>query len=174
MRNSIHSPVSRLQKPIFSPEDLKFLHRSVRAIPTRIHPEVFKSNIFFGYLINQTQAGRCLHSAPNSKRDGKNDGASVILRSVIFEDMAPQNIMRIDIISLPREQQNFRSSNLLTGMEREMCPSHTGRYSDRRFGWTGEIHGPRSRPSQGPDQATPARLNIEERYGLTRLTTTLV
>src|SRR5271157_3743493 len=172
MRNPIDPPVSGVQKPILSSENLEFLYRSICAIPACVHPEILKSNVFPGDLINQAQACGCLHSAPCCKRNGQNDWLPVVLGRVISQDVASQDVMSVDIVSIPRQQQNFWSSNLLTGMQREMCRPHAGGDRDGPFCWTRKVDGPGTRPSQGPDQATPSRLNVEERYCLTRFAAT--
>src|SRR5271163_5235207 len=114
MRDLIDPPIPSVQEPVFSPEYLEFLHWTVRAIPSGVHPDVVKSYIFLRDLIDQAQAGGCFHSTPYSERNRQNHWLRVNLGSVIFQDMAPQSIMRVNVVSFPRQQEDFRRSNLLT------------------------------------------------------------
>src|SRR5579862_1958762 len=102
MGNSIHSPISGMQEPIFPSEYLKLLHRSVRAIPTCIHPEILKSNSFPRDLIDEAETCGCLHPAPYGKGNRQNDWLPVILGGVISQDVPPENIVSIHIVSVPR------------------------------------------------------------------------
>src|ERR1700677_4176868 len=171
MRHLINPPISGVQEPIFFSEYLKFIDWTVRSIPTGVHPEVLKSNAFFRDLIDQPQAGRGFHSAPAGERNRQHDWLSIILRRVIFQDVTTQNIVRVDIVPLPRQQKYFRRSNLLAGMQRQMRRFHSGSDRDRSLGRSRKVDGPFARPSHRADQPTTVRENIEERYRLTRLAT---
>ena len=142
MRNFIDSPVSRMQKPVLPAEYLEFLHFTIRAIPSGIHPEGFIPDVFLRDLIEKTKARRCLHPAPSQVRHRQNDGLPVVLGRVVFQDMPPQNIVGIDIVPFPRQQQDLRSANLLARMEREMRPLHAGSDSNRCLRRTRKRNGP--------------------------------
>src|SRR5260370_18757212 len=170
MRNLIHPPVSRVQKPVFFAKYLKLIHRTVRAIPSGVHPEVLKADFFFGDLLDKFQTRGCLHPTPPQSEHGKNDWFPVILGLVVFQDMPPQDIMCVDIVSFPWKQKDLRGANLLAGMQREVCRLHAGTESNRCLGGTREVDGPLSWPSQSTDQASPLRPYIEERDGLNGFT----
>src|ERR1700676_653430 len=134
MRNLIDPPVSRVQKPIFFAKYLKLIYRTVGAIPSGVHPEVLKADFFFSDLLDKFQTRGCFHSAPSQMRHGQNDWLPVILRRVVFQDMPPQGIMGVDIVSFPWKQEDLRGANFLAGMQREVGRLHAGAESNRRLG----------------------------------------
>src|SRR5258707_4922018 len=166
MGHLIDAPIAGMQEPVFLTESVKFIDWAMRAIPACVHPEIFKSYFFTRDLIDKAQTRGCLHPAPSQVRNGQNNWFPVVLGGVIFQDVAAQNIMGIDIIAVPRQEQDFRSANLLAGMQRDMGRSHASRDRDRPFGCTRKADGPGSRPSQGTNQTMSSGLNIEERNHL--------
>src|ERR1700678_2157946 len=164
MRNLIAPPVSRVQEPVLFAKNLKLIHRPVGAIPSRVHPEIFKADFFFRDLVDKLQTGRGLHATPSQMRHGQSDGFSVVLWRVILQDMAPQNIVSVGVVAFPRKQQDFWGANLLAGMQREMGCFHAGTNRNHGLGGAREIDRPLARPAQGADEAVSSRLNIEERY----------
>src|ERR1017187_7148136 len=169
MRNFIDPPISGVQKPVFFAEHLKLIDWTVGAIPPGIHPEIFKPDIFFGDLFDEMQTRGRLHSAPSQVRDRQNYRLPVILGRVVFQNVPPQNVMGIEIVPYPREEQDLRSANLLTGMQRKVRAFHVGAHRNRRLSGTREVDGPFARPAQSSDQAPPRCRNVEKRYGLNGL-----
>src|SRR5271165_6074236 len=88
--------------------------------------------------------------------------------------MSPQNIVRVDGVPFPWQQQDLRGPNLFTGMKREMRALHAGSNHDRALRRPRHGNGPRSRPSDRADQTTSIHLNIEKRNGLDRLAAAVV
>src|SRR6266404_5226130 len=129
-RNLINPPVSRVQKPVFFAEYLKLIYRTVRAIPSGVHPEILKADFFLGDLLDKFQTRGCLHPAPAQMRYGQNDRLPVILGGMVFQDVPPQDVMGVNIISFPRKQEDLRGANLLAGMQREVCRLHAGTESN--------------------------------------------
>src|SRR5277367_2699241 len=126
MRNFVDSPVSRMQEPILSAEYLEFLHFTVRAIPARIHPEGLITDVFLRDLIEKTKARRRLHPTPSQVRYRQNNWLPVVMGRVVFQDMPPQDVVRIGIVPFPQQQQDMRSADFLTRMEREVGLLHAG------------------------------------------------
>src|SRR6266404_4121448 len=73
MRDPVDAPVPSVQEPILFPEYLEFSHRSIRAVPSCIHPEGLEAEVLFRYLIDQVQAGRGLRSTPRYVGYRQND-----------------------------------------------------------------------------------------------------
>ena len=55
MRNLIDPPVSGVQEPVLFAEYLKLIDRPVRAIPSRVHPEGLKADVFLRDLVDKFQ-----------------------------------------------------------------------------------------------------------------------
>src|SRR5277367_55740 len=109
MRNFIDSPVSRMQEPVLPAEYLEFLHFTIGAIPSGIHPEGLIPDVFLRDLIEKTKARRCLHPSPSQVRYRQNDRLFVVMGRVVFQDMPPQDVVSIDIVPFPQQQQDMRS-----------------------------------------------------------------
>src|SRR6202041_144643 len=143
----IHIPVSCIEKPILPAEDLELIHGAVSSIPSSIHPEVLVPEFLIADLVDQAQGSARFHSAPSSVRYGYNDGLAVVMRGVILQDVPSQEIVRVETISLPRQQKDFGSPNLFTGMEGEMGPFHACFRDDRRVRRGSDGDGPFSGPT---------------------------
>ena len=127
MRYSVDSPIARMEEPVLSAENLELFDLAIRAIPSGIHPKRFKANSLLRDLIEETKACRGLHSTPSKMGHRQNDRLSVVLRRVVLEVVCSQNIMGIDVIPAPGQQQDLRRSNFLACVENEMCILHAGR-----------------------------------------------
>src|SRR5580700_10348287 len=141
MRYGVDSPVARVQEPVLTAKNLKLLHLAIRAIPSGIHPKCFKTDFLLSDLIEKTKACRSLHPAPAQVRHRQNNRLSAVLRRVVLQDVPSQDIMCVDVITAPWEQQELRRPDLLTCTKNEMRLWHAGRHSNCFFGWAREGNG---------------------------------
>src|ERR1700751_5650475 len=124
MRYCVNSPVACVQEPDLPAKDLELLDLAIRAVPSGIHPKGFKADFFLRDLIEKTKTRGSLHPAPPQMGHRQDDRLSVILRRVILQHVPAQDIMRIDVIAAPWEQQDLQRPDLLTWVENEMRLLH--------------------------------------------------
>src|SRR5580704_599139 len=172
MRHCIDSPIARVEEPVLSAKNLELLYLAICAIPSGIHPKCFKSDSLLRDLIEKMKACRSPHTAPSQMRYRQNDRFSFVLWHVVLQDVSSQDIMCIDAIAAPRQQQDLRRSNLLTWVENEMCFLHACRDCNGPFSWTRERDSPRPGPSDRANHAASVHLNIEEGNRLDSLAAT--
>ena len=154
-------PISRMLRPVTL--ILVRCRLRIRAVPSRIHPDILKGQLVFSDGADPLQHRTAAHSAPNAGTKGAESiPAFAADQRIMGSDEPAPAILRLDNRTFIRQDHNGGSSEFFTGLKVKCCIFDSG--SDRNTVFIpGNFAVPLTGPAYGNDVAFPLLMHIEKR-----------